>query len=98
MDKVYLVSVMEIVRCESDGNYTHFFIRDGKKYMVSNPLKDYEDILAEHGFFRIHKSHMVNLSFIESFDKEGYVFLKDNTTLPVARRKKNDLMELFSRL
>ena len=98
LDKIYLVEIMEIVRCESDGHYTHFFTREGKKYMVSSPMKDYEDILEDHGFFRVHKSHIVNLSFIESFDKEGYIILKDTTTLPVARRKKNELIEKFSSL
>jgi len=98
LNKIYLVEIMEIIRCESDGHYTQVFTREGKKYMVSNPMKEYEDILEDHGFFRIHKSHIVNLSFIESFDKEGYVILKDNTTLPVARRKKNDLIDKFSNL
>lgn len=96
MNKIYLVEIMEIMRCESDGNYTRIFTREGKKYMVSNPMKEYEDILVDHGFFRIHKSHMINLSFIDSFDKEGYIRLKDNTSLPVARRKKNELIEVIS--
>jgi len=98
IDKIYLVEIMEIVRCESDGHYTRFFTREGKRYMVSNPMKEYEDILEEHGFFRIHKSHIVNLLFIESFAREGYVKLKDNTTLPVSRRKKNELIEKFTSL
>jgi len=98
MEKIYLVEIMEIVRCESDGQYTRVFTREGKKYMVSNPMKEYEDILEDHGFFRIHKSHIVNLSFIDSFDKEGYVILKDNTSLPVARRKRNELIEVMTKL
>jgi len=98
LDKMYLVEIMDIARCESDGHYTRLFTREGKKYMVSNPMKEYEDILEDHGFFRIHKSHIVNLSFIDSFDKEGYVILKDSTTLPVSRRKKNELIEKFANL
>jgi len=98
MNKIYLVEIMEIIRCESDGNYTKIFTMEGKNYMVSTPMREYEDILVEHGFFRIHKSHIINLSFIESFDKEGYIRLKDDTNLPVARRKKNDLLETLSRL
>jgi len=61
-------------------------------------MKEYEDILEDHGFFRIHKSHIVNISYVNSFDKEGYVILKDKTSLPVSRRKKSELMELFARL
>ena len=98
LDRIYLVAIPDITRCESDGHYTSIFTREGKKYVVSNPMKDYEDILEEHGFFRVHKSHIVNLTFIDNFSKEGYIVLKDNTTLPVARRKKSELLERFSRL
>ena len=98
MDKIYLVEVKEIVHCESEGNYTLFFTQDGQKYMVSNPMKEYSDILEDHGFFRIHKSHIVNISFINSYDKAGYVILKDGNSLPVAKRKKSKLLELFASL
>ena len=98
-DKIYLVEVPEIIRCESDVNYTRFFTKEGKKYMVSCPMKEYEDILEDHGFFRIHKSHIVNISSIDNFDKKnGVIILKDKTRLPVSRRKKNELLELFDRL
>jgi two-component system LytT family response regulator len=98
VNKIYLVEIMEVIRCESDGNYTKIFTRDGQMYMVSNPMKEYEDILVEHGFFRIHKSHIVNLSFIQSLDKEGYVKLKNGISLALARRKKNELLEAISHL
>lgn len=97
-EKIYLIEIVEITRCESDGNYTLFFTREGKKYMVATPLKEYEDVLIEHGFFRIHKSHIVNTSFINSLDKDGFVILKDNTSIPLSRRRKSDLIELFSKL
>ncbi len=67
--------------------------------MVSCPIKEYEDILGEHGFFRIHKSHIVNIACVDSFDKkDGSLILKDQTRLPVSRRKKNDLLDIFNRL
>ena len=99
-EKIYLVETKDIIRCESDRNYTFFYVSDRRKYLVSQPMKEYEDILEEFGFLRIHKSHMVNISYIESFDKGegGSIILKDRTELPVARRKKLELLELFSRL
>jgi len=98
-EKIFLVDISEIIRCESDWNYTRFFTREGKKYMVSSSMKEYEDILEDHGFFRVHKSHIVNISSIDNFDKRnGFVILKDKTRLPVSRRKKNELLELFDRL
>jgi len=98
-EKIFLVDIVEIIRCESDVNYTRFFTKEGKQYMVSSPMKEYEDVLEEQGFFRIHKSHIINISFIDSFDKKNWIIiLKDNSRLPVSRRKKTELLELFDRL
>ncbi len=99
-ERIYLLEVNNIIRCEADRNYTYFFVNDQKKHIVSQPMKEFEDILKEFGFIRIHKSHLINMSFIESFDKAdgGYVVLKDKTQIPVSRRKKNELMEIFGRL
>lgn len=99
-DKIFFIETKDIIRCKSDRNYTFFYVNKQRKFIVSQPLKEYEAILQEHGFFRIHKSHMINLSYIESFDKAdgGSIILKDKTELPVARRKKAELLEIFSRL
>lgn len=99
-DKIYLLEVNNIIRCEADRSYTYFFVNEQKKHIVSQPMKEFEDLLTEYGFIRIHKSHLINSAFIESFDKTdgGFVILKDKTEIPVSRRKKNELMELFSRL
>lgn len=99
-EKIYLLDTKDIIRCESDRNYTCFFVNEQKKHIVSQPMKEYVDILEEFGFVRIHKSHLVNLSYIESFDKAdgGSIILKDKTELPVSRRKKHELLELFSKL
>jgi len=99
-DKIYLLDVNNIIRCEADRCYTSFFVNEQKKHVVSQPMKEYEDILSEYGFVRIHKSHLINMAYIESFDKAdgGYIILKDKTEIPVSRRKKNELLELFSKL
>lgn len=99
-EKLYLIPATEIVRCEADRNYTMFFLENGKKIIVSHPLKDFEEILSEQGFYRLHKSHNVNLSFVESYVKAdgGYVVLSDGTELPVSVRKKNQLIKLFENL
>jgi two-component system LytT family response regulator len=99
-EKIFLVDVKDIIRCESDRNYTRFYVNEQRKYLVSQPMKDYEELLEEHGFLRIHKSHMVNIAFIDNFDRTegGAIILKDRTELPVARRKKIELIERISRL
>ncbi|MBC8321796.1 MAG: response regulator transcription factor [Bacteroidetes bacterium] len=99
-EKIYLLDVNDIIRCEADRNYTYLFVNEQKKHIASQPMKEFEDILKEFGFIRIHKSHLINMAFIESFDKSdgGYVILKDKTELPVSRRKKNELLTFFSKL
>jgi len=99
-EKIFFIETKDIIRCESDRNYTYFFVKENRKHIASQPLKEYEEILQDHGFFRIHKSHMINLSYIESFDKAdgGSIILKDKTELPVARRKKAELLEVFTKL
>ncbi len=99
-EKLQLIPVKEIIRCAAERNYCMFFLENGKKIIASCPVKDFEDMLSEQGFFRIHKSHLVNLSFVDSYIKAdgGSVVLTDGTELPVAMRKKNQLMELFENL
>jgi len=99
-EKLHLIPVMEIIRCEAERNYSMFFLENSKKIIVSRPIKDFEDILTEQGFFRLHKSHLVNTSFIDGYVKSegGHVVLTDGTKLPVALRKRNQLIELFDKL
>ena len=98
VDKLLIIPVQDIVHAEADRNYSNFFTKNGKKITVSYPLKDYEDMLIEQGFFRIHKSHIVNLSCIESYVRSdgGYVTLNDGSNLPVADRKKAALLEIIN--
>ncbi len=99
-DKLHFIPVTEIMRCEADRNYTTFFLAESRKIVVSGTMREYEDILSEQGFYRLHKSHIVNLSFIQSYEKAdgGTVILTDGTHVPVAMRKKNQLIELFNKL
>jgi len=99
-EKIYLLEVNNIIRCEADRSYTYFFVNEQKKHIVSQPMKEFEEMLKEHGFVRIHKSHLINMSYIDSFDKAdgGYIILKDKTEIPVSRRKKSELLERFSKL
>ena len=84
-------SPAEIVRLEGEGNYTRFFLKDGRKHMSSKTMKEYEEILLQHSFMRIHKSHLVNKNFIENYHNDGAVILKDKTQLPVSRQRKQQV-------
>ena len=99
-DNIHLVAVSEILYCKSDNNYTRFHFADQKQIMVSATLKEYEDILAGSGFFRVHKSYLVNLRQITRFEKAegGWLVLAGEIKIPVASRKREELLLLLEQL
>ena len=99
-DGIHLFEVSDIIRCESEDNYTKFYIKNSKPILISKTLKEYEDLLTEHGFERIHQSHLINLAYLKSYIKKdgGYVIMADNSNLPISQRKKDRLQELLKML
>ena len=84
-------SPAEIIRLEGEGNYTRFFLSDGRKHLSSKTMKEYEEILLQHHFLRVHKSHLVNKNFIDHYHNEGSIILKNKTQLPVSRQRKQEV-------
>ena len=97
---IYIVNVGDIIRCESDKNYTTFYLDTGKKLVVSRTIKEFDELLSSYDFFRTHKSHLVNIAYIKQYEKRdgGYIVLKDDSTVPVSLRKKEQLIKLFESL
>ena len=97
LDHIHIVNQDEIIRIEADRNYSTFHIIDGRKIMVSKSIKEFEDQLNDKGFYRIHKSHLINISMVKYFDKAegGYVVMNDGVSVPVASRKRELLLGLF---
>ncbi|MFC2089768.1 LytR/AlgR family response regulator transcription factor [Bacteroidota bacterium] len=95
--KVDFVEISQICRCESDDNYTHFFLDSGEKMTVSKPLKYYEELLTDFGFIRVHQSHLINSSHIKSFQKSdgGYITMNNGVVIPISRTKRNDIIGLL---
>lgn len=91
----HFVSPTEIVRCEGDNNYTHFYMTEGKPFLVSRTLKEYDDLLTEHGFVRIHKSHLVNIACVQRYDREGNLWMVDGSRVPVSRRNRKMMHDLL---
>lgn len=96
-ERVEFVSVEDIVRCRGENNYTRFHLTDGREILVSQTLGEYEQILGEHHFLRVHQSHLVNIRQIQTFVKGdgGYLKMTDGSSVPLAKSKKARLMELF---
>ena len=99
-EQIHSVKATEIIRVEADGNYATFFISDGRKVIVSKPMKEYEDKLLENGFFRIHKSHLINIRKMSYFEKAegGSVMMIDGSRVPVASRKRDEVITLLENI
>lgn len=97
---IHLFEIKDIIRCESEDNYTKFYIKNHKTVIISKTLKEYEELLGEHGFERIHQSHLINLNELKSYIKKdgGFVIMSDGSKLQVSQRKKEKLQELISKL
>ncbi len=89
---VFFYLPSEIIRCEGESNYTRFFPDGLKPLMVSHTLKDYESILTDYGFLRVHKSHLVNMKYVSKIDREGSLWLQNGDCVPVSRRRKEEVM------
>lgn len=94
LEGLILLDVNEILRLESDGNYTHF-ITSKTKHIVSKSLKEYEELLSDNNFLRIHQSHLINLNCAKKYirGEGGFVVMNDGTSIPVSARKKHEVLE-----
>jgi len=99
-DGIHLFEVSDIIRLESQDNYTKFYIKDNKPVLIAKTLKEYEDLLSEQGFERIHQSHLINLAYLRSYIKKdgGYAVMADNSHLPISQRKRERLQDLLRSL
>ncbi len=90
-----LLPVIDIIRCQSDINYTTIFMKDRQKLVVAKTLKEFEEMLEEYNFFRVHNSHLINLAYVKSYNKGkgGSVLMIDNSEIDVSTRRKNDLLK-----
>ena len=89
------VPINSIVRFEAQGSYTCIYLTDGECLMTTRTIKEYEDMLPEPLFCRIHNSHIVNLQRIQKYQKGrgGYVIMEDGTSIEVASRRRQDFLQ-----
>ena len=99
-DQIHLLEIKNIVACESDSCYTTVHTLQGEHIMVARTLKEYDEMLAGCGFYRVHKSFLINLAHIKRFEKQdgGFIILNNDLRVPVASRKKEEMMELLEKL
>jgi len=92
-----VVNMQDIIRLESDRNYTRIYLIGKAEFIVSRTLKEFEDMLAQYDFFRIHHSHIIHLKYIKKYirGQGGEVVMTDESIVPVSRAKKEEFMALF---
>lgn len=91
----HVVSLSDIVYCEAEGPYTNFYLLNDKKICVSRPLIDYELLLSDNDFLRVHKSFLINLHHTREYRRGegGVVILSNDAEIYVSRRKKDIFLE-----
>jgi two-component system, LytTR family, response regulator len=99
-DKIHIVNIHDIVRCESQVNYTEFYFSGAKKLLVTKTLKEFEDLLGDQGFYRVHQSHLINTKYIKEFVKSdgGYLIMTDSSNVPVSSRKRPEVVKMLEEL
>ena len=95
-ESIELVKPQDIILCESDNNYTMVYM-DGRKKLISKTLKEFEELLVPHNFFRTHQSYLVNIEHIREYVRQdgGYLLMSNQKNVPVSRNKREGVMKLF---
>ncbi|CAM4257138.1 LytR/AlgR family response regulator transcription factor [Zobellia nedashkovskayae] len=95
VDGLSMIAINDIVRCQSDVNYTHLFLKTDRKLTVAKTLKYFEALLEKHHFYRTHQSHLINLTFVDKYvkGKGGYALMNDGSHIEVAVRRKEDFLK-----
>jgi len=93
-NNVFVIEIMKLVRCEANENYTNVYVAGRNKILISKTLKDFEEMLSAYGFFRTHQSHLINLQYVDYYEKRGggKVHLKTGEVIPVSLRRKEGFL------
>ena len=96
-EKIVVSEIKDIVRCESMTNYTYFYFADGTKLLITKTLKEFDKMLSDSGFERVHQSHLINMAHVKAYVKTegGYISMKDGSMVPVSVRKKPYVMSIL---
>ena len=97
---LFFLNIVDILRCEADGAYTKFHMKDGSRLFVSKNLKEYEGLLTDFDFFRVHHSFLINMKEIKKYVKGdgGYLIMSDGFVVDISKRKKDAFMSQIAKL
>lgn len=94
------ISIEDIIVCKADGSYTSFILKNKSPLLVSKHLKEYENLLAEQQFMRVHNSYLINLKEVKKYIKSdgGYIIMSNDMHVSISPRKKEELIGVMKRL
>jgi two-component system LytT family response regulator len=88
-----VIKVNEIIMCEAEGYCTHFYLTGKRKITSSKSLKHFEDIFNDHQIIRVHRSHLINISKINGYTKQGEIRLEENLSCPLGNNFRQQFLE-----
>lgn len=97
-DSLEIVKLEEIIRIEAFQNYTKVFLEGNRNLLSTLRLTKFNNGLSEDNYFMPHKSHIIQRDKILRYKKEGQIVMTDGSTVPLARRRRTDFLELFPTL
>jgi two-component system LytT family response regulator len=97
MEGFEVAQLKDIVYCKANDNLTDFVFSDGRKKTICKTLKHFDEVLSDSGFFRIHKSYLLNMEHVKGYKrgKGGYAELSNGDELEIAVRRKQDFLQQF---
>jgi two-component system LytT family response regulator len=99
IDAVEFVRIHDIIRCEAQGAYTQLFMKDSKPLMVSKVIKEFEFLLQDYGFYRVHQSHLINLKQVRKYVRsENYLLMLDGAQVQLARSRKEEFFSALNKV
>lgn len=93
-DGIEFIQTNNILYCEANGSYTNFILKGNQKLIVSKHLKEYETLLADHDFMRVHNSFLINLKEVKRFVKSdgGYILMNNHATISISQKRREDFL------
>ena len=91
--KKHLFNLEEVVRLEARSNYTLIYTVSKRPLVVAKVLSAYEELLEEHGFIRVHRSHLINMRFVAKLTRTGGIILQDDRSIQISRRRRKEVMK-----
>lgn len=97
-ESIEFVDAAEIICCEANSNYTNVYMGEGRKRVISKTLKEFEDMLSPHRFFRPHNSFLVNLNHVREFIRGdgGFLVMENKMKIPVSKSRREELLDLLA--